>query len=285
MNGETMTYNNRTRLDGRVAIVTGSGDPAGIGCVTAQILASAGAKVVLADLESADLDAATAAVKEYGPAVSKSVDISDEASVQELVEFTVDTYGRIDVLDNNAAAVNPHVHLDGAVTNLSTELWDRLFAVNARGTMLMCKHVIPKMLHAGGGSIINISSDSWSHGDDFPTAYACSKGAVVTLTKYVAAQFGLQGIRCNSISPGLMRSAKMEAELIEPIQEAFRVQTMLGRLGLASDIGHAVAFLASDAASFITGQVINVDGGMLAHQPQSHGIRQVFEQLKETAGS
>ena len=118
-------------------------------------------------------------------------------------------------------------------------------------------------MRAGGGSIINIMSDSYAGGDDFPTAYACSKGALFTLTKYVATQFGSQGVRCNAISPGPHALQEDAANMPEPVQEAFRRTVPLGYLGDPVEIAKGVLFLASDLASFVTGEVIHVNGGML----------------------
>ena len=267
-------------LKDKVAIVTGAGDPDGIGCITAQTLAQAGAQVVLADLPGTQLEAASARAAEAGTVAHHPVDISDESAVEALIAFTVQRFGRLDILDNNAAGVAPNPFDDSLVTDLQADMWDRVFAVNARGTMLMCKHAIPHMVRAGGGSIVNITSDSYAGGDDFPTAYACSKAALVTLTKYVATQFGSQGVRCNAISPGLMRSRKMLETMPEPVQEAFRRTVPLGYLGLPIEIAKGVLFLASDLASFVTGEVIHINGGMLVPQPWFADLRAMRAQAQ-----
>lgn len=267
-------------LENRVAIVTGAGDIGGIGWETARVLAAAGAKVVLADLPSTDLAGAAAAIAEAGETAHRAVDLADESSIKELIAFAVERYGRLDILDNNAAAVSPNPFDDGHIADMSTKIWDLVHSVNARGTMLMCKHAIPHMLAAGRGSIINITSDTYVAGDDFPTAYACSKATIPTLSRYIAAQYGLKGIRCNTISPGLMKSAKMVSTMPPPVQEVFRQQTLVGRLGEPRDIAEAVLFLASDRASFITGEVIHVNGGMLAHMPAMNALRQLQENFE-----
>lgn len=260
-------------LQDKVAIVTGAGDPDGIGCTTARMLAEEGAKVVMADLPGTQLETAAARAAEAGTVAHHPVDISDESAVKALVAFTVEHFGRLDILDNNAAAVAQNPFDDSLVTELEADLWDWVFSVNARGAMLMCKHAIPHMVRAGGGSIINITSDSYAGGDDFPTAYACSKGALVTLTKYVATQFGGQGVRCNAISPGLMRSRKMQETMPDAVQEAFRRTVALGYLGFPVEIAKGVLFLASDLASFVTGEVIHINGGMLVPQPWVADVR------------
>ena len=272
-------------LEGKVAIVTGAGDPEGIGCVTAETLAEAGAQVVLADLPGTQLEAAAALAGKAGTVAHHPVDISDESTVEALIAFAVERFGRLDIVDNNAATVAANPFDDSLVTGIEVELWDRMFAVNARGTMLMCKHAIPHIVRAGGGSIINITSDSYAGGDDFPTAYACSKGALVTLTKYVATQFGNQGVRCNAISPGLMRSRKMLSNMPEPVQEAFRRTVPLGYLGNPVEIAKGVLFLASDLASFVTGEVIHIDGGMRVPQPWFAELRDLGAKMQaEQAG-
>lgn len=274
-----------TLLQGKVAIVTGAGDPEGIGCVTAQMLAEAGAQVVLADLPSSQLEAAAALAGKAGTVAHHPVDISDESTVKALIAFTVERFGRLDIVDNNAATTAEVPFEDSLVTGIEVELWDRMFAVNARGTMLMCKHAIPHLVSAGGGSIINIISDSYAGGDDFPTSYACSKGALVTLTKYVATQFGSQGVRCNGISPGLMRSRRMLTLMPEPVQEAFRRTVPLGYLGDPVEISKGVLFLASDLASFVTGEVIHVDGGMRVPSPWFPEVRALGAKMQaEQAG-
>jgi NAD(P)-dependent dehydrogenase (short-subunit alcohol dehydrogenase family) len=262
-------------LDGKVAIVTGAAG--GIGRETSRVLAGAGAKVVLADLPEADLEGAAAAAG--GEVAHHPVDISDEASVRALMQFTVKAFGRLDVIDNNATIGGSPG--DGLVADLTVEVWDSTFAVNARGAMLMCKHAIPPMIEGGGGSIVNISSGTAQGGDDFATSYAASKAAVESLTRYVATQYGLQGIRCNAIAPGLVRTPLLEASLPPPIVEIFTGHKLVGRIGEPRDIAELVCFLASDRAAYITGQVIAADGGFRAHVPSLAEVRKFATQQHE----
>jgi NAD(P)-dependent dehydrogenase (short-subunit alcohol dehydrogenase family) len=248
-------------LDGKVAIVTGAAG--GIGSVTARVLVEAGARVVLADLPGTALAEKTAAAGSPEQARATEVDISDEASVKALIEFTVDTFGRLDVVDNNAARQGLADDLD--VLSMGVDVWDSVFAVNARGAMLMCKHSIPVMIGNGGGSIINMSSGSALAADLQPTAYACTKAAINTLTIYVATQYGSKGIRCNAISPGLVLTPTLERMMPEPVRALFVEHKLVGRLGDPRDIAELVRFLASDASSYITGENIRIDGGFLAH--------------------
>jgi NAD(P)-dependent dehydrogenase (short-subunit alcohol dehydrogenase family) len=258
-------------LDGRVAVITGAAG--GIGSETARILGERGATVVIADLPGTKMAEAAATVS-GGKAVCHDVDISDEESVKALVAFTVGEFGRVDIVDNNAAGGLPG---DIDVLSMSVDVWDAAFNTNARGDMLMIKHALPHMIENGGGSIINISSGTAQAGDMFATAYACSKAAINTLTRYVATQYGGQGIRCNAIAPGLVKTPGLEGGMPVPMQEAMvRAGKLVARLGEPRDIAQMVAFLASDASSWITGQVFPVDGGFFAHLPTVDAVRQLM---------
>jgi NAD(P)-dependent dehydrogenase (short-subunit alcohol dehydrogenase family) len=150
---------------------------------------------------------------------------------------------------------------------MSVELWDHIMGVNARGAMLTCKHALPAMVGGGGGSIINISSGTSTAGDFFATAYAASKGAVNTLTKYVATQYGAKGVRCNALVLGLIATPVLKSVMPEPLRDVFRDNKLVGRLGEPQDVAEMVLFLASDRSRFITGQLLPVDGGFYAHTP------------------
>jgi NAD(P)-dependent dehydrogenase (short-subunit alcohol dehydrogenase family) len=266
-------------LTGKVAIVTGAGGVGGIGAQTARVLAEAGARVVLADLPSSNLQMVTQALSSDGFEVAHcATDISDEHSVEALIQFTRQKFGRLDILDNNAASQG-HAE-DRDVQSMSVELWDKVMSVNARGTMLMCKHALPAMIAGGGGSIINISSGTSVAGDCFATAYAASKGAINTFTKYVATQYGAQGIRCNALVVGLILTPTLEATLPEPLREIFRQHKLTQRLGSPLDVAQMVAFLASSRSSFITGQLLPVDGGFYAHTPTTVAIGALLASMK-----
>jgi NAD(P)-dependent dehydrogenase (short-subunit alcohol dehydrogenase family) len=253
-------------LTGKVVIVTGAASLGGIGFATARVLGRAGARVVLSDLPASTLsDAVRALLCEGLDVVQFAADISNEEDVKALMAFTQQTFGRLDALDNNAA-IQEH-HQDLLLCEMSASFWDKVFGVNARGTMLMCKHAIPLMIGGGGGSIINISSGTARAGDFFATAYAASKGAINTLTKYVAVQYGSKGIRCNAIAPGLIATSTVTRLLPEAIRAVFTAHSLTGRLGEPEDIGEMVAFLVSSRSKFITGQIVAVDGGIYAHIP------------------
>jgi NAD(P)-dependent dehydrogenase (short-subunit alcohol dehydrogenase family) len=266
-------------LNGRVAIVTGAGGVGGIGQCTAHVLAEAGARVVLADLPGSKLDETAAALVKQGYEVSSHpVDISNESSVESLMRFTQQKYGRLDVLDNNAASQGQAEDRD--VASMSVELWDHIMGVNARGAMLTCKHALPVMVGGGGGSIINISSGTSTAGDFFATAYAASKGAVNTLTKYVATQYGAKGIRCNALVLGLIATPVLKSVMPEPMRDIFRDNKIVGRLGEPQDVAEMVLFLASDRSRFITGQLLPVDGGFYAHTPTTAPMLALLAKLK-----
>lgn len=267
-------------LAGKVAMVTGAGNLEGIGFATALLLGQAGARVVIADLPSSNLDGVRDALDNEGiEAMVLPLDISDEGAVRAAFAAVKDRFGRLDVLDNNAASQG-HAG-DGMIGEMTTELWDSIFAVNARGTMLMCKHAIPLMIAGGGGSIINTTSGTAQAGDFFATAYAATKGAINTLTRYVATQYGAQRIRCNAIAPGLVVTGALKASLPPPALDIFRQHTVVGALSEPRDIAAAVLFLASDAARMISGQLLPVDGGFYAHIPT---VPQISALMRGAAG-
>lgn len=251
-------------LQGKVAIVTGAANPGNIGAETAAVMAREGASVVLADVNADLLAETTRALADQGYTVAScAVDLSSEESIKSLIAFAVERFGRLDVIDNNAARTV--VGADLLVADMDAALWDETFTVNARGTMLMCKHAIPEMIRNGGGSIVNISSGTAVGGQHFTTAYASSKGAVEVLTRYIATQYGAQGIRCNAVAPGPIETSALKYGLSPELREIYRRHTLIGQFGRPSDIGEVVAFLASDRARFVTGQIIQVDGGCNAH--------------------
>jgi len=262
-------------LAGRVAIVTGGAS--GIGRASCLALAAAGAAVVVADV---NLDGARKVAGEVeargGRAHAQHVDLSDEASIAAMVEAAVRVFGGLDILHNNAADSDPALMAaDGPILELTTEVWDRNMRVNLRGPMLGCKYAIPHMIRRGGGSIINTSSASGLTGDVIRAAYAASKAGLGSLTQNVATQYGKQGIRCNAVAPGVIATPSLEANVPKAAVEVYVENTLTPRLGRPEDIATVVVFLASDAAAFVTGQVLSVDGGLLAHHTAMAGIRRL----------
>jgi NAD(P)-dependent dehydrogenase (short-subunit alcohol dehydrogenase family) len=265
------------RLADKVAIVTGSAS--GIGRATALALAREGASVVVADLDKGGAEETVKAI-EAAPgsarATACAVDVSDEDQVRDMIACAVDRYGGLDVLHNNAAAIGgSSAGHDAEVAKIDLAVWERVMAVNLRGVMLGCKHAIAPMLERGGGSIINTSSGSGILGDLVNPAYGISKGAVNTLTLYVATQYGKPGIRCNAIAPGLILSHDVGQFGGEQYVSMLEEHHLTPRVGEPDDIANAVVFLASEESSFITGQILRVDGGILSHAPPFADIRRM----------
>lgn len=268
-------------LAGKVAIVTGGAG--GIGSATAQALAAAGATVVVADLESAPYEDVTKALVDEGHhAVGHAVDLTDEASIAALVQDVVAELGGLDILDNNAAATHL-APLDADLLHLPVEVFDQAIAVNLRGPMLLAKHALPALIERGGGVIVNISSGLSLTGETATPAYAASKAAVNSLTRHIATTYGAQGIRCNAVAPGLIESPTMLEQMPPPVRDIFRDNCLVPRLGTPEDIAQMVVFLASDRSAYVTGQVLSVDGGFLAHAPTVSPIRQLMAQMTDAA--
>ena len=248
------------RLEGKVAIVTGAAS--GMGAATARRFGREGAKVVVADmLENEGRAVAQEIVRANGAAEFMRLDVTDEANWKAVVDATIAKYGKLDVLVNNAGISGSAVE-----DTLDTMMWDRLMEVNGRGVFLGVKFAIPAMKAAGGGSIVNLSSISGVVGQNrIHIGYNASKGAVRTLTKAAAVQFGRDKIRVNSIHPGLMPPMRTSGATADP---AFRTEMLravpLGRAGEVDEVANAILFLASDESSYITGTEIYVDGGYLA---------------------
>ncbi|MFT3819312.1 MAG: SDR family oxidoreductase [Rubrivivax sp.] len=258
----------RRDLQGRVAVVIGCAT--GIGAATARLLARRGAGVVMADVDDERVRRAAAAIgAEGGNVVPLHCDVSSEEQVAAAMQLAVERFGRLDILNNNAAAMHL-VGDDKDIVSATLAHWDATMAINLRGQMLGCKHAIPLMLKTGGGSIVNTSSLSGSAGELTSTAYGASKAAVNQLTRAVATQYGRQGIRCNAVLPGLIQfeGTRPSGRGLPPAVRATLTRHQLVPWpGRADDVANAVAFLAGDEARFITGHLLVVDGGMGAHQP------------------
>jgi NAD(P)-dependent dehydrogenase (short-subunit alcohol dehydrogenase family) len=251
------------RLSGKVAIVTGAA--MGIGQATAVLMAREGARVVVADLK---IDAARAVVAQIeasgGEATAMHLDAMSESSIEALIRQTRELYGALHVLHNNVGGTD--VSRDNSVVEMDWGCWETALKLNLGSTVYACRCAIPVMLASGGGSIINTSSMVAVAGDVRPTAYAAAKGGVITFTRFVAAQHGRQGIRCNAIAPGLILTAR-ETPRPQAVLDAFARQTLSPRHGEPEDIAYTALFLASDESRFINGQLIQVDGGLGSHHP------------------
>jgi NAD(P)-dependent dehydrogenase (short-subunit alcohol dehydrogenase family) len=248
------------RLDGKVAIVTGAAH--GMGESEAQIFAREGANVVVADLDQAAGELVAAKITgNGGTARFARLDVADEGQWEAVVRDTVAAYGRLDILVNNAG-----ISGSSGSDVTSTPLWDSIMDVNAKGVFLGMKHAVPAMRRSGGGAIVNISSISGFVGQDrLHMAYNASKGAGRIMTKSGAVQYARDGIRVNSVHPGFMPPMRTSTVSADPAwRKPFLDAVPLRREGRVEEVAHAVLFLASDEASYITGTELVVDGGFLA---------------------
>ena len=247
------------RLKEKIALITGAAH--GMGESSARLFAREGAKVIVADvLEREGQVVAKSIVAAGGEAEFIRLDVAEEQQWIEAMRNIITRYGRLDVLVNNAGN-------SGAVPDrMSTEYFDRLMAVNARGTFLGVKYAVAEMQKTGGGSIVNLSSISGFVGQAFVhMGYNAAKGAIRILTKSAAVQYGKDGIRVNSVHPGLMPPMLTSVTAADPaLREKVLATVPLGRAGRADEATYAVLFLASDEASYITGTELVVDGGYLA---------------------
>jgi NAD(P)-dependent dehydrogenase (short-subunit alcohol dehydrogenase family) len=248
------------RLAGKVAIVSGAAS--GMGAATARRFAKEGASVMIGDvLEGEGRQIAADITRANGSAEFMRLDVTSEADWKAIVDATVAKWGKLDILVNNAGISG------SAVTDmLDTDAWDKLMAVNSRGVFLGTKHAVLAMKQAGGGSIVNLSSISGNTGQTMThMGYNASKGAVRTLTKSTAVQFGRDGIRANSVHPGLMPPMRTSGATADPeVRKKMLQGVPLRRAGEVDEVANAVLFLASDEASYITGAELYVDGGYLA---------------------
>jgi len=248
------------RLKGKTALITGAGN--GIGKVTALRFAEEGAEIAAADIDEEAARRTAAEIEQAGgKALAVRLDISSEADWQNAVSLAVEKFGKIDVLFNNAG-----VFLIKPLIETTVEEWDRVMGVNARGTFLGMKHVIPVMMRQGGGSIINNASTVGLAGSQNVSLYGASKGAIRSLSRHAALEYAPYGIRINSVYPGFVDTAmlrhRMDTEQNGAAAQGKKVP--LGRIAEPREIADTVLFLASDEASFITGAEIVVDGGRTA---------------------
>jgi NAD(P)-dependent dehydrogenase (short-subunit alcohol dehydrogenase family) len=242
------------------------------------IMAREGAKVCVADLNSSGATSVVAEITQAGgQAIAFKVDIGSEEQIKAMVAATVAAFGGVDILQNTAAATGPeHVMADKPIHEADAAVWAHSCTVTLIGTMLCCKHVVPEMLKRGKGSIINISSTAGMVGQTFVPSYGATKAGVHSISQYLACQYGRQGIRANTIAPGLILTPATE-RLGPDFLRICAENCVAGENGMPEDIGYVAAFLASDEARYLTGQHIPVDGGQIMHTP-------LFADLNRLAG-
>lgn len=272
------------RLEGKVILINGAGS--GIGAACALEYARQGAKVVVGSQSRSSEKVAAQITGEGLEAKAFSADISDEDQVRAMVAFTLDSYGRVDVLHNNAAMTGPEIITrDVDVVNMNGDLWDRTMAVNVKGPMLCAKHVIPHMIVQGGGSVITTGSTKALQGDIAQTAYGASKVAVHNLTYNIAAQYGKFGIRANVLMVGLITSGATEDNMPPPVRDVMLRHMLTPFIGTPEDCAKAAVFLASDESRYTNGQNLHVDGGYASHAPSLADFRDMIAAMQAGGGA
>jgi NAD(P)-dependent dehydrogenase (short-subunit alcohol dehydrogenase family) len=249
------------RLADKVCIVTGAGS--GIGRASALLFAAEGARVVAADLDEAAAAATLAEIE--GQAVALQVDVAEEAATQALAAATIERFGRIDVLFNNAGIAGV-----GDLEETSLELWEQVMRVNVRGVFLMSRAVVPQMIAQRAGSIVNMSSAIAQTGLARRVSYAASKGAVLALTRSMQVDLAPHNVRVNALMPGTVMTPFVERYLAESYADpeegrrSIRSRQLTGELGVPEDIAYAALYLASDESRFVAGSGLAIDGGLTA---------------------
>jgi len=271
------------RLQDKVAVVTGS--TSGIGRATAELFASEGAKVVVTGRRAELGEQVAAGIRAAGgEARYYQADIALSDQVRSLIDWAVQTYGRLDILVNNAFSWSGGVR-NGSVVEIDESDWDYVLDVSLKAVFLACKHAIPVMISNGGGAIVNTSSVHGILAARRSAPYEAAKAGLINLTRQIAVDFGHQGVRCNAICPGAIvveRSEEFVRQHPEHLERAAAIYP-IGRLGYAIDCARAALFLASDDASFITGDALMVDGGLTA-QLQDSLVSSVEGTLRERGG-
>jgi len=251
------------RVEGKACVVTVAGS--GIGKAIAERLAEEGGKVLCVDVNGETATTTAKGITDTGGiAEALAADVSDSKQVEAFMTLSVELYGQLDVLVNNAG-----VNIPGILHEVSDAVIDKTLDVNVKGQIYGCRSAIPHMLRQGGGSIVNISSVNGLVSEPFLSVYSASKGAVVMLTRGVALDYAKQGIRCNAICPGWVDTPinYAHAEMLGGLQKVYATIDSfqpIGRPGEPREIAHLALFLASDEASFMTGSIIAADGGMTA---------------------
>ncbi len=243
------------RLEGKVALITGGAN--GIGKVTAERFLVEGAKVIISDINEEQGNQTVDELQQYGEISFIQADVSNSQQVNSMVQSIIKKHKKIDILINNAG-----ITIDGMLTKMDESSWEKVLSVNLSGVFICTKAVIPFMLEQESGVILNASSIVGIHGNIGQTNYAATKAGVIGLTKSWAKEFGAKGIRVNAVAPGFI-ATDMTATIPQKLLEAMAHKTPLRKLGQPEDIAAAYLYLASDDASFVTGTILNVDGGLV----------------------
>ncbi len=251
-------------LAGRVAIVTGAGSRGtgiGNGRAAAILLARRGARVLLLDAQKdAALETQRWIESGGGTSLALQADVAEAAQCRAAVAHAAETWGRVDILVNNVGVGGPA----GNAVEVDIEAWDQALRINVSSMMLMAKYAIPHMRRQGAGSIVNIASVAGLIGGTPALLYPTSKGAVVNMTRAMAAHHGIEGIRVNCVAPGMVHTPMVADRMTPEVREQRRRRSLLHTEGSGWDVGHAVAYLASDEARWVTGVILPVDAGATA---------------------
>ena len=248
------------RLANKVALITGGAR--GQGAVEAKLFATEGAYVVICDILDEEGKRIESEINNTGgSSLFAHLDVTDDSEWQNVIATTLNSFGKLDILVNNAG-----IYKWAQVEETTSELWDQTMDINAKGVFLGTKHAIPAMRNSGGGSIVNISSVAGLVGSANAAAYGASKGAVRLLTKSTAIQYAKDGIRANSVHPGIIDTPMTTPNLLATQEARDRSASRhpLGRVGTSEDVAYGVLFLASDESSFMTGSELVIDGGLTA---------------------
>lgn len=264
------------RLKGKVAMVTGGGS--GIGRASCLAMAREGARLAVTDLR---VEAAQAVVEDIraagGEAIALVCDIGLEESIAGAIDKVAGEWGRLDVLHNNAALLTADsASGDSDILNIPTALWDQTMQVTLRGTMLGCRYGVKQMLKNGGGSVINTSSSYGVQPFVRMPAYGVAKAAINMLTQYVATSYSRQNVRCNAVAPSMIYTPALASLIPQELIDLNKESALTPFLGEPDDVAHVVAFLASDEARYLTGQIIHADGGSTVPLPTFADARRFF---------
>jgi NAD(P)-dependent dehydrogenase (short-subunit alcohol dehydrogenase family) len=254
----------KKRLDGKVAIVTGAGsraDGIGNGRAASILMARAGAKVALVDNDRGWAEATQRMIGNDGESFVIEADVTDPASCQRIVGETVKRWGKLDILVNNVGIDGPR----GNAVEVDIDQWDRAMQINVKSVMLMSKYAIPEMRKAGAGAIVNLASVAGLRGGNPNLLYTATKGAIVQMTRAMAAHHGREGIRVNAVAPGMVYTPMVYAGGMTPeVRDARRRRSLLQTEGTGWDIGNGILYLVSDEARWVTGVILPVDAGASA---------------------